>query len=300
MRIALFSDVHVRLRIAMHLMRCWQRAHGLLLDGALFAGDVGLFPDATRMDRATLRWIERDPEEAGFSRHFRAEDPFVQEALDGPPECDPLDRVQPLLLLTPGNHEDYAFLEEEGRHGHARHAPEGTFPVDFYEAVHVIRNGAVVTLKGQDGASLRVGSLWGIEQAKPGAPYAMSPEAANALIARGPGAFDLLLTHDAPQGAYPGGKGAGLVSDVLRACQPAWHVFGHVHPKHNVFEYPLDGVPTRCLLLNELNFGPEGNRQLRFVMAILDWRTGRGELDIVDEHWMRTMTRATWQHVLPT
>lgn len=299
MNLALFSDLHGRLRIAMHLMRCSQKARGVALDGALLPGDVGVFPITARMDRATVRWVERDPEEAGFSRHFCAEDQFVQDALDGPPGCDSLDRVPPLLLLTPGNHEDYAFLDKKGRHGNARHAPMGTFPVDFYEAVHVIRNGSVVSVKGQDGHVIRVASLWGIEQAKPGAPYAMNQEAASALVDLGRGAFDLLLTHDAPYGLFPGGKGASLVSDVLRTCQPAWHLFGHVHPHHGIYEYAIEGASTRCLLLNNLNFGPDGQDRLEAVMAILEWRDGSGEVHIVDEPWLRQMTRTTWQHVLP-
>ena len=44
MKIALFSDVHGRLRVVLRLIRCWQMAHRTYLDGALIAGDLGCFP----------------------------------------------------------------------------------------------------------------------------------------------------------------------------------------------------------------------------------------------------------------
>jgi hypothetical protein len=68
MKLALFSNVHGRLRLVLHLIRCWQMAHRTELDGGLIAGDLGCFPDPTKFDNAARRWIERDPEEAGFSR----------------------------------------------------------------------------------------------------------------------------------------------------------------------------------------------------------------------------------------
>lgn len=70
MKIALFSDVHGRIRVVLHMMRCWQLANRQMLDGTLLAGDVGCFPDPAKFDRAARKWIEKDPEEAGFSRCF--------------------------------------------------------------------------------------------------------------------------------------------------------------------------------------------------------------------------------------
>ena len=48
MKLVLFSDVHGRLRIVLHLIRRWQMAHKIYLDGALIAGDLGCFPDITQ------------------------------------------------------------------------------------------------------------------------------------------------------------------------------------------------------------------------------------------------------------
>jgi hypothetical protein len=67
MKVALFSDVHGHLRIVLHLIRNWQIEHNSHLDGALIAGDLGCFPDSSKLDKATRRWVAVDPEQAGFT-----------------------------------------------------------------------------------------------------------------------------------------------------------------------------------------------------------------------------------------
>jgi predicted phosphodiesterase len=70
MKIALFSDVHGHLRIVLHLIRNWQMAHQTRLDAGLVAGDLGVFPDLAKLDKATRHWMETDLEQAGFSQFF--------------------------------------------------------------------------------------------------------------------------------------------------------------------------------------------------------------------------------------
>ena len=40
MKIALFSDIHGRLRIMLRMVQCWQIAHETHLDAVLLAGDI--------------------------------------------------------------------------------------------------------------------------------------------------------------------------------------------------------------------------------------------------------------------
>src|SRR3954452_23284936 len=60
-----FGDLHGRILPAFRLALAWQREHGERLAGLLQAGDLGYFPDASRLDKATKRHAEKDPLELG-------------------------------------------------------------------------------------------------------------------------------------------------------------------------------------------------------------------------------------------
>src|SRR5579872_6382190 len=60
-----FGDLHGRILPAFRLALAWQREHGERLDGLLQVGDLGWFPDPSRLDRATQRHAEKDPLELG-------------------------------------------------------------------------------------------------------------------------------------------------------------------------------------------------------------------------------------------
>src|SRR5579883_1330476 len=60
-----FGDLHGRILPAFRLAVAWSREHGIPLRGLLQVGDLGYFPDPTRLDRATRRHAERDPLELG-------------------------------------------------------------------------------------------------------------------------------------------------------------------------------------------------------------------------------------------
>src|SRR5215467_12895557 len=81
MNIAVFADVHGRLLLAFKLCARWQRETGEKIDLILQAGDLGAYPVRERMDRATLKYIERDPTEMGFLEHFTNHDPAVAAML---------------------------------------------------------------------------------------------------------------------------------------------------------------------------------------------------------------------------
>ena len=164
LRFALFSDVHGRLRVVLHMLRCWQIAHWARLDGALIAGDLGCFPDPTRFDRATRRWVEKDPEEAGFSAYFAAMNPTANAYFEETKGQGPFSKVSCPIFFVPGNHEDYDHIEACATRKEADGAPEGTFPVDAYESIHCIRDGEVVAIGRPGGPALRIGGLWGIEK----------------------------------------------------------------------------------------------------------------------------------------
>jgi hypothetical protein len=61
----IFGDLHGRILPAFCLAMAWEREHGIRLDGLLQVGDLGYFPDPSRLDKATARHAAHDPMELG-------------------------------------------------------------------------------------------------------------------------------------------------------------------------------------------------------------------------------------------
>lgn len=300
MKVALFSDVHGRIRIVLRMMQCWQIQHETFLDGALLAGDIGCFPDESRFDKATRRWIERDPEEAGFPRFFMKRKTDIQRIFDGPELNGPFSVVNCPILFVAGNHEDYQYLSRCEKAGGTKGAPQNTFAVDCYKRIHCIKNGAVTRLKGADGSVLRIGALWGVENRKQAAPYAISDEAASTLKRGASGGFDILHTHDVPAHSYTGHTGSTVISDVLRTCAPPLHLFGHAHPIAGKHEFHSDPIATHSWIFEDASFGKKCNESLEGAMGVLTWGPRECNVNVVADPWLKQMRHRSWRHVWPS
>jgi Icc-related predicted phosphoesterase len=292
MKIALFSDVHGRLRVILHLIRNWQMAHREYLDGALIAGDLGCFPDLTKVDKATQRWLKNDPEEAGFSLFFSHPHSLVERLFQ--PEYGEFSDVRCCIFFVAGNHEDCAFLN-------ARQQAVGktnTFTVDCYQRIHCISDGTIANVHGKDGKKLRVAGLWGIENTSQQAPYKIKTASIQQLESQRQTGFDLLLTHDAPSGTYPMG-GSLLIAKVIKACQPSVHLFGHVHQINSQHEFRTPNCRTRSFIFKDIAFGKKMNENLSGAMAILDWDGEDAHTSLVTDCWLKQMFYTTWEKILP-
>ena len=104
-----FGDLHGKILPAFRLAACWAKDHGHAVSGILQVGDMGYFPDPTRIDKATLRHAEKDPLELGT---FDIVEP---NELAGRVFDDP--RCPPGLWFTAGNHEDFEALEPLAKQG---------------------------------------------------------------------------------------------------------------------------------------------------------------------------------------
>src|SRR6059058_4166240 len=98
----IFGDLHGRVLPAFALAVAWQREHGERLAGLLQVGDLGWFPDITRLDKATKRHAERDPLELG------AQQVAVPSRLADTIFAEP--EIPAALWFTAGNHEDHELL----------------------------------------------------------------------------------------------------------------------------------------------------------------------------------------------
>src|SRR5262249_13045901 len=117
----IFGDLHGRVLPAFRLALAWQREHCEPLDGLLQVGDLGYFPDVSRLDKATKRHAERDPMELGVQ--LVAAPSRQADALFAEPD------LPAALWFTVGNHEDFEALNDMT---HAAGSGPDDFPVDYY------------------------------------------------------------------------------------------------------------------------------------------------------------------------
>ena len=104
----IFGDLHGRVLPAFRLAMAWGREHGVRIDGLLQVGDLGYFPDHTRLDKATIRHAAADPMELGVqlvTAHNREADEVFHGA-EEPAEvgkliADAIQMDRPVLIEVP-------------------------------------------------------------------------------------------------------------------------------------------------------------------------------------------------------
>ena len=106
---------------------------GERIDLILQAGDLGVYPEMTSLDKATQRHAQADATELGFSEHFLHHDAEVAAIL-ARTSCD--------LVFVRGNHEDHAWLD-------AREAQstDPIFPIDAYHRIWCLKTGEPYTFR---------------------------------------------------------------------------------------------------------------------------------------------------------
>ncbi len=119
MNIAVLADTHGRILLAFKIVDRYQRETGKKIDLILQCGDMGIFPDVEKIDKATRRHAETDETELGFAQYF-VEHTDEAESVLAQVDCD--------LLCVRGNHEDQEFLDDlEAR------SDNSSFPCDYYQ-----------------------------------------------------------------------------------------------------------------------------------------------------------------------
>ena len=288
--VAIFGDVHGHLRLMFQLCRHWQLNSGVHLDGILVCGDMGFFPNASHLDEATRRYIDRDPEELGFARYFMLphpleHDPQLEQTLLGDP--NDLNTVHCPAIFCHGNHEDFLELEKTT-------CDSALAPVDAFGRVHFLRSGEVTEIGG-----LRVAALGGAPEDEqtvdtPVLGPWVSARAARRLRQQ---TFDVLLSHCAAAGTEAC-HGSRLLAEVITSCQPAYNFFGHYC--HSI--PPKTIGRTRCFWHADVNFqrvkraflGPPEPG----CMAVLCWKNpNEHRYSLVDAPWFRAITATTWRHL---
>jgi hypothetical protein len=285
MRFAVVGDVHGHLALLYAILACACRESGEGLDLVLQVGDLGAFPDHARLDGPTRKRAERDPEELGFAEFA------------GPrPPATPLDPRPPLVFI-PGNHEDFAFLGEC-----ALRVPESqaVYPVAGDGRLLALRSGEVWNFTAGS-VVLRVAGISGVDNRRHKQSrhplYHLSENDALKLIARGRGAFDLLLSHDCPEGTFDSYRGTPAGSPSLRwvieEVEPRLACFGHYG---KAGEWSIGA--TRVLALPGCGYTLAGGL-VPGAIALARWDGEHLTAERLAADWLAAATRTTWRHWRP-
>jgi hypothetical protein len=289
--IAVLGDLHGHFTLAYRVLKRWEREEGRALDLILQVGDLGAFPPPFRLDKATKRFAERDPDELGFAAYYAGE-PEAEEILgdDAPPER----RVSADFVFIRGNHEDFEFLEE-------RASRDGPSPVDAFGKIFYLASGVKHTLE-RGALSLSIAGLGGIsedgEPADEPASAFYTREEVRRLRNLGP--VDILLSHEPPRGAAEAISpryalaGSPEVAALIRELAPRYHFCGHYHEPGQAL-YAPDG--TESYELHAVNFH-KPHRLNPGCIGILRW-AGRGDSSfaLLDAPWLREYTRASFRYL---
>jgi Calcineurin-like phosphoesterase len=277
-----FGDLHGRILPAFRLAQVWQREHGERLAGLLQVGDLGFFPDSSRLDKATKNHAQRDPLELGTQLVALPSREANQVFAD--PE------TPAALWFTAGNHEDYTALAELS---HGVNAGDSDFPVDAYNRVRCIRDGHVTVLP--DG--IRVGALWGIDdQARLARRKTMQQarirsRSANQLAAS---VLDVLLTHESPLDAMYPDSGSEMISLIIHLARPAFAFFGHYHCVGRLDQ--CDFGSTEVYHLHGLEMRGHASCAEERSVGVLRWGEAQKRFEYLEPKWLATFTRHNWKY----
>ncbi len=210
MIIALFGDVHGNLPAMYDLCQRWQTETGETIDLVLQTGDMGLWRNIEKMDRATRKHFKQDKKELGSALYLSGE-------LVAPIET----------WFIHGNHENFSLLQ--GSEGRA---------VDPAGRMIFLGPGSIKVFNDNI-ESLSVAALGGMEYRFGKYPvpthervqkYLHAPSLMGLMEQRPD--VDFLLLHDSPlnrglRTKFP--TGSKRLTELIQALKPRFAFYGHYH-----------------------------------------------------------------------
>ena len=279
-----FGDLHGRILPAFRFASHWAKRTGRAVTGLLQVGDMGYFPDLSRMDKATLRHAKDDPLELG-ALDVATRTESADRVFDDDPFCPPG------IWFTAGNHEDFdeleLFAQASGRDQH-------DFAVDAYCRVRGIKDGAVHSFD----CGLKAAAVWGVDGGGPNARQNLPPRgyiqerAVDRLTTE---AFDALLMHDAPAGAKRDGCGSELLLTLIELAQPRFAFFGHYRGDGERIE--KDYGRTELYHLAGFEMRTRDGHPESGSVGVLEWASTDGAFEFIADDELKLFTRHNWKWV---
>ena len=284
--IAVLGDLHGHITLAFRILRRWEIEHGHNFSAILQVGDFGAFPPPFRVDKATMRFYEKDPDELSFIDYYHgsteAAEILSQDAIASR-------RIVSNLYFIKGNHEDFTFLSNLPE-------PED-FPlaVDAYNKLYYLPNGKAFTIPAGDN-HIKVAALGGIAYNNqwgkdPTSQYYTKSEYRR--LCSEAQDTDILLTHDVPFNSLYENAGSKDISDFLHRYQPKLHFSGHYHePGHQIL---ITGA-TRSFVLNAVKFRKPSQLNLGCI-AIIEIQGNRAfDVSILNDTWIKEYRKDNFRY----
>jgi len=290
MKIAVFADLHGRIFLCLKLVERLQRERNIKIDLILQCGDVGIFPNLHKLDKATLQHARRDPTELGFYRYF-IKPQHQLKRLFKKLACD--------LVCVRGNHEDHEFLNQLEAQSQAPR-----FAVDCYQRIFICKTGELQTFQVGDACINIVGigriGLPAHKNPSENQKYIQAYEKValeklkkNSKVSQE--GVDILITHDSPRDFEEKGFGMPEINDFLMLHKPLFHFYGHTNTAFHL-QY-FDNNVTQTCKIAELTWGkctvlPEG------CLVLIDWlNMFDNKIEVINDDWLKEYTRYGWEYL---
>jgi len=251
---AVFGDIHGRIALMYTLAFLWENESGMKLSGLLQVGDMGAFPNPFKIDEATQKYAQIDPDELGFHK-------FCTQTQEG--EFYLSRQNTPNTYFIRGNHEDFEYLGSISQ-------PK---TLDPWQRLYFIPDGQQITLFKHSERQYIIGGFGGIppstEHRARGKKARQTYRKAHRHASTSSRFFsedfaksafkksekmDILMTHAGPQ-CPDLQSGSIILAELAKRIRPKVHLFGH----HHQVIGPCQGPGNSLLVgLEHLNFNKNG------------------------------------------
>lgn len=266
--LAVLGDLHGHIGLALTILRKFERESQLKIDHILQVGDFGYFPEPfLRLDRATKKFADKDPEELGFSSKFLDRTETSEKYFNPANQEDEMART----VFIAGNHEDTEAISTLPKNS--------PYPVDHFRKFVFLPSGVVYEIqKGK--LTIKVAGLGGVSK-----EHGFRFSHADIRKVKSLENIDILLTHE-PQTGVSDSRGSEEVKEVLDSLQPSYHFCGHFH----IDGQELPSVrKTRSYILNEVNFRKR-HALNKGCIGILKIKGTERSFEILDKPWLKQYT----------
>ena len=313
----------------------FQRERDVAVDLILVTGDLGVWPDVTRLDSSTRKHAQDEPAELGFlcfepivpnadhvlalaqQKHIRRARDLLERIL---PEIDAK------VVFVGGNHEDYEYLNACRSAAETQDTPPTSAPW-----LPVEKSGLIWWLPPEHVchfAGISITGLSGIDPESSGRNSGRYHETSvltedsvmastlQLLDKSRAEQVDVLLTHDGLPGVAKPGKGTPLLLDPILALNPRYHFFGHYHSETEPIVYSewlptiaaaypewaglreqFQSLRTVGIHVNKLAFKRGTDTLRRHVLCHMMCDAGNLECEFVEDLWLREITPVRQYHV---